>query len=533
MNQNSSLENAAIALTSPLSTSNAASKMTHRYVRLPKLRRRTRRRATRPKVSAGRWRRRSAAGDAYAERGHPPGSPTPSSAGWNAELGRRPVWRATLRVAAASLREVVAQPVKRRRTPTPLVPRLPPAPPHDDRRPADDPRGLAHQGQEVQGLRLRVVGDAALVQGQGHHAGPRVEAQRRAGEDGALLLQERPRPRAPGLDVPPRHHRNKRGRPQVLRRRAPVAVLRAPRGDDGRARRLGRGPQGARRRRPGRDQGQARAREGAAEEVGGSRALRVRLALRRRPRGAAARPLRRRPRPLPRRRRRAAPRRRPRPRPRLRREPPRRPPRPVARPPRRPPPRRPGPPRRRPRPAPRRPGPPRPAPGRPGPPRPPPVARPGAAAAAGVAAARRRRARLQPARRRDGRHPQRRPRVAVAGEAGPEARRLRLRASRARRRAARPRRAPRARVLRRERGPRARAARRLGADVAGPAPARDGGPEGRAGARRAAPRRRPAGGGAGQGFPNVEGSLLGRCPLVSADVWTSDHRSERSRDAFS
>ena len=58
--------------------------MTHRYLRLPKLRRRTRWRATpsRPKkVSAGRWRRRSAAGDASAESGHPLGSPIPGTPG--------------------------------------------------------------------------------------------------------------------------------------------------------------------------------------------------------------------------------------------------------------------------------------------------------------------------------------------------------------------------------------------------------------------------------------------------------------------
>ena len=36
-------------------------------------------------------------------------------------------------------------------------------------------------------------------------------------------------------------------------------------------------------------------------------------------------------------------------------------------------------------------------------------------------------------------------------------------------------------------------------------------------------------------IPNVKGSYLGRFPLVSADFWTSDHLSERSRsvDAFS
>jgi hypothetical protein len=35
-------------------------------------------------------------------------------------------------------------------------------------------------------------------------------------------------------------------------------------------------------------------------------------------------------------------------------------------------------------------------------------------------------------------------------------------------------------------------------------------------------------------MPNVKGSDLGRVPLVSADFWTSDHLSERSRsvDAF-
>ena len=34
--------------------------------------------------------------------------------------------------------------------------------------------------------------------------------------------------------------------------------------------------------------------------------------------------------------------------------------------------------------------------------------------------------------------------------------------------------------------------------------------------------------------PDFKGSDLGRCPLVSADFWTSDHLSERSRsvDAF-
>ena len=30
-------------------------------------------------------------------------------------------------------------------------------------------------------------------------------------------------------------------------------------------------------------------------------------------------------------------------------------------------------------------------------------------------------------------------------------------------------------------------------------------------------------------IPNFKGSDLGRCPLVSADFWTSDHLSERSR----
>jgi hypothetical protein len=36
-------------------------------------------------------------------------------------------------------------------------------------------------------------------------------------------------------------------------------------------------------------------------------------------------------------------------------------------------------------------------------------------------------------------------------------------------------------------------------------------------------------------IPNFKGSFLGRFPLVSADFWTSDHLSERSRsvDAFS
>ena len=42
---------------------------------------------------------------------------------------------------------------------------------------------------------------------------------------------------------------------------------------------------------------------------------------------------------------------------------------------------------------------------------------------------------------------------------------------------------------------------------------------------------------AGQGseIPNFKASYLGRFPLVSADFWTSDHLSERSRsvDAFS
>ena len=35
-------------------------------------------------------------------------------------------------------------------------------------------------------------------------------------------------------------------------------------------------------------------------------------------------------------------------------------------------------------------------------------------------------------------------------------------------------------------------------------------------------------------IPNFKGSYLGRFPLVSADFWTSDHHSERSRsvDAF-
>ena len=41
---------------------------------------------------------------------------------------------------------------------------------------------------------------------------------------------------------------------------------------------------------------------------------------------------------------------------------------------------------------------------------------------------------------------------------------------------------------------------------------------------------------AGKGceIPNFKGSYLGRFPLVSADFWTSDHLSERSRsvDAF-
>ena len=38
-------------------------------------------------------------------------------------------------------------------------------------------------------------------------------------------------------------------------------------------------------------------------------------------------------------------------------------------------------------------------------------------------------------------------------------------------------------------------------------------------------------GGAGKGceLPNFKGSSLGRVPLVSADFWTSDHPSERSR----
>ena len=44
-------------------------------------------------------------------------------------------------------------------------------------------------------------------------------------------------------------------------------------------------------------------------------------------------------------------------------------------------------------------------------------------------------------------------------------------------------------------------------------------------------------GGAGQEseIPNFKASYLGRFPLVSADIWTSDHLSERSRsvDAFS
>ena len=36
-------------------------------------------------------------------------------------------------------------------------------------------------------------------------------------------------------------------------------------------------------------------------------------------------------------------------------------------------------------------------------------------------------------------------------------------------------------------------------------------------------------------IPNFKGSYLGRFPIVSADFWTSDHLSERSRsvDAFS
>jgi len=36
-------------------------------------------------------------------------------------------------------------------------------------------------------------------------------------------------------------------------------------------------------------------------------------------------------------------------------------------------------------------------------------------------------------------------------------------------------------------------------------------------------------------IPNFKGSFLGRFPLVSADFWTSDHLSERSRsvNAFS
>ena len=32
-------------------------------------------------------------------------------------------------------------------------------------------------------------------------------------------------------------------------------------------------------------------------------------------------------------------------------------------------------------------------------------------------------------------------------------------------------------------------------------------------------------------IPNFKGSYLGRFPLVSADLWTSDHRSARSRSA--
>ena len=43
------------------------------------------------------------------------------------------------------------------------------------------------------------------------------------------------------------------------------------------------------------------------------------------------------------------------------------------------------------------------------------------------------------------------------------------------------------------------------------------------------------GAGKGRDIPNFKGSSLGRFPLVSADFWTSDHLSERSRrvDAFS
>ena len=45
----------------------------------------------------------------------------------------------------------------------------------------------------------------------------------------------------------------------------------------------------------------------------------------------------------------------------------------------------------------------------------------------------------------------------------------------------------------------------------------------------------PARAGKESEFPNFKGSYLGRFPLVSADPWTSDHLSERSRsvDAFS
>ena len=94
MSRNWSLTTTLSGRARRFSSANAASKLSRRESRSPKLRRRTRRRATRPKVSAGRWRRRSAAGDAYAERGHPLGSPKPSSAGCNAELGRHLLWRA-------------------------------------------------------------------------------------------------------------------------------------------------------------------------------------------------------------------------------------------------------------------------------------------------------------------------------------------------------------------------------------------------------------------------------------------------------
>ena len=44
----------------------------------------------------------------------------------------------------------------------------------------------------------------------------------------------------------------------------------------------------------------------------------------------------------------------------------------------------------------------------------------------------------------------------------------------------------------------------------------------------------PARDGAGKGceIPNFKGSYLGRFPLVSADFWTSDHLSERSRSLY-